>query len=619
MSAGPRRTRVGALRPSALMHTFGIGAVVDLPRLSVMLMGQDEWRLDGARSIEEPRLVAAIRTEAGMQSLRRLAAPPIADDSSPLSFRTLDASRLVGVPVAVFPRWLLCPVCRKLAPIESDLWDLRTDAMRPDRNRFVHRNCQKAKTPPVALPARFVVACENGHLDDFPWVAFVHETPPGEKTECPAKLRLDEIGPSGEAADIQVRCETCGKARRMSLAFGAENRAKLPMCSGANPHLRERGEECTHHMRAMLLGASNAWFPVARSALSLPSDVDPVADEVAKKWETLKLATSLEVVTAFRAAGTITGFEGVTDDELFAAIQAHSAMDDGPAEASIRGPEWRLLTTPQRPTNRDFSARDMAVPEGFADLIERVVLLDRLREVQALLGFTRVEAPYEEDQEVGWTRLSRAPADWLPAAEVHGEGIFVQLKEEALLEWEDRPDVRERREEFLSAHVAWRNRRSIENPYSGFPGMRFVLVHSLAHALMRRLALECGYSQSSIRERIYALPPGVDDGPMAGFLLYTSAPGSEGTLGGLVALGEPAQLGRHLAGGLRDMALCASDPLCADHAPDGEGISLHGCACHACLFAPETSCERGNRYLDRAVLQPLVTGLDLALFDRMKV
>ena len=161
-----------------------------------------------------------------------------------------------------------------------------------------------------------------------------------------------------------------------------------------------------------------------------------------------------------------------------------------------------------------------------------------------------------------------------------------------------------------------RERRRIPDPAAGYPGLRMVLVHTIAHALMRRLALECGYSQASIRERLYALPAEDPYGPMAGILLYTAAPDSEGTLGGLVALGEPEELARHLRGALRDAGLCASDPLCAEHAPDREGITLHGAACHACLFAPETSCERGNRYLDRAVLTELITALDIGFLPR---
>lgn len=130
----------------------------------------------------------------------------------------------------------------------------------------------------------------------------------------------------------------------------------------------------------------------------------------------------------------------------------------------------------------------------------------------------------------------------------------------------------------------------------------------------RQVALECGYTVASIRERIYALPPTDEDGPMAGVLLYTAAADSEGTLGGLVSLGEPHILGRHIAAALDAMRLCASDPLCAEHTPLTEPQTLHGAACHACLFAPETSCERGNKYLDRSLLIPTIDQEALSFF-----
>lgn len=102
---------------------------------------------------------------------------------------------------------------------------------------------------------------------------------------------------------------------------------------------------------------------------------------------------------------------------------------------------------------------------------------------------------------------------------------------------------------------------------------------------------------------------------MAGILIYTAAPDSEGTLGGLVRLGEPGLLGRHIDCALDAMRLCTSDPLCAEHNPPQDGLTLHGASCHACLFSPETSCERGNRYLDRSVLVETVERSDLAFFN----
>ena len=102
---------------------------------------------------------------------------------------------------------------------------------------------------------------------------------------------------------------------------------------------------------------------------------------------------------------------------------------------------------------------------------------------------------------------------------------------------------------------------------------------------------------------------------MAGILIYTAAADSEGTMGGLVSLGETATLGRHLDQALEDLELCTSDPLCAESTPEREFLSLHGAACHACLFAPETSCERGNRYLDRSALVPTVERSEWAFFN----
>jgi hypothetical protein len=143
--------------------------------------------------------------------------------------------------------------------------------------------------------------------------------------------------------------------------------------------------------------------------------------------------------------------------------------------------------------------------------------------------------------------------------------------------------------------------------------MRYVLLHSFSHAVIRQLSIECGYTTASVGERIYH-QDGADGEPMAGVLIYTSAADSEGTLGGLCALGETKKLGRHLDQALERVGLCASDPLCAEHLPNVD-TSLHGAACHACSFLPETSCERGNKYLDRSVLVATVERPDFGFFE----
>jgi hypothetical protein len=236
----------------------------------------------------------------------------------------------------------------------------------------------------------------------------------------------------------------------------------------------------------------------------------------------------------------------------------------------------------------------------------RIVDSDLMRE----LGDPTEMGEFPEEQRAP---LSRTDPKWVPTSEVRGEGVFLQFSEPAIEKWIKK--TRERDREFFEAHRRWRQSRGLK-PDDGFPTMRYVLLHSLAHALIRQFALECGYTTASIRERIYSRPPGSDRDPMAGILLYTAAPDSEGTLGGLVALGETDALGRHLDQALEAMRLCASDPLCAEHHPIQDGLTLHGAACHAYLFLPETSCERGNKYLDRSVLGATVESNRLAFFPR---
>ena len=233
--------------------------------------------------------------------------------------------------------------------------------------------------------------------------------------------------------------------------------------------------------------------------------------------------------------------------------------------------------------------------------------------MNALVGFTRVEAPEEgadESEQPAMASLCHGLPDWVPASQVHGEGIFLKISEDAINAWEDLPQVRDIDRLIYQGHRGWRNSRKL-NPDKGYPGVRYVLLHTLAHLLIRELALECGYNAASIRERIYADDEG--DKPQAGLLIYTAAADSDGTLGGLVELGRPENLGRLLTQALERAQICSSDPLCAEHNPENDR-SLHAAACHACALVAETSCERGNRYLDRALVVPTLERSGAAFF-----
>ena len=616
--------RVGEIRPSQLMFTYGVGAVIDLPKLSVLVAGLEDWSdaPQHAQPISEERLLGAVRQ--ALPSVSRLLGAPAAGDSGP-KFEPFGGDAGVGVGVIPFPRWLLCPLCRSLAPLESGLFELRHNPYHPDRSAYRHVNCGKTKSPPEVVPARFVVACEDGHLDDFPWIAFVHRGPGCAEP----KLSLRETGPGGEVSAMVVRCSTCEQERSLAQAFGQEQREKLPLCRGRRPHLRDYDPEgCRRHVRPLILGASNLWFPSVISLLAIPGAGDARDQWVADHWAILNAVKELSGIALLRLVGKLGPLAELEDEAIWAAIERHRArlaegVDVDAATADLKTPEWRMLIAPeQAPSGNDFRLRAASVPTGYGGQLRQVVLAERLREVRALVGFTRLDALDELADEAGQVGvravrtapLSRHAPRWVPANEVRGEGIFIQLSEAAVLEWEQRPAVRAREAQFQEAHAAWRAARGIVPSEAGFPGIRYVLVHTLAHLLMRQLALESGYAAPSIRERIYARPAGDDEGPMAGLLIYTAAPDSEGTLGGLVALGKPEALERHLDGCLEAARLCASDPLCAERPPDQSGQTLHAASCHACGFAPETSCERGNKYLDRSLVVPTIERDDLAFF-----
>ncbi len=613
-SSTMRKSEVGELRPSQVLTTFGIGSLVDLPNLSVMVMGLESWPDSYSTEIGEERLLLSAQKVLGPQ-LKRLLAAPRGPDTIGAQTNWFDESRQVGVPVAPFPRWLVCSKCRLLAPLSSGLFEPKAVAYRPDKACFVH-NCTTQGRAPTAVPARFLVACNKGHLDDFPWLEFVHRNP----TDCNGPLKLYEIGASGEASDVEVKCDKCGVSRRMAEAFGRDNQKNMPACRGRRPHLRDIDQKVCDvpHVQPILQGASNSWFSVMISALSVPQATDKLAQMVEENWAVLEKAQSREVVTAFRAIGQLKDFGKYTDADIWSAVEKkRQGGDQGTDEPSdLKSPEWEVFANPtSAQESKFFKLRAVDPPDDFTKFFEKIVLVEKLREVRALIGFTRIESPREFDSPLDVPperrmRLSRRDPTWIPASETRGEGVFFQFSEKAIEKWVTK--TKKYGEEFFEGHKRWRASKNLPNPESGFPGLRFILLHTFAHAVIRQLAVECGYTTASISERIYSRSP-ADGEPMAGVLIYTSAPDSEGTLGGLCALGEPNKLGRHLHQAFDKMSLCASDPLCAEHDP-GNGDKLHGAACHACSFLPETCCERGNKYLDRSVLVKTLERDDLAFF-----
>ncbi|HEY5857372.1 MAG TPA: DUF1998 domain-containing protein [Aldersonia sp.] len=602
-------TRIGNIRPSHLVSTAGIGAVVDLPSMSVVVRGTDSWSAVRQEVLHEPRLLEQVRRALGDQVVALKTAPwdPDADD---------DPWTRVGVPVAPFPGWVRCPACFRLGPLHgSDQFGVYHKwGRRPDLAKIVHTGCgrqttTREKNKRACVPARFLVTCQRGHLDDFPYFEFVHAT--GGRPPCgEPKLKMRDSASTLQPL-VTISCESCGARANIQKASGRDGSANLPRCRGRHPHL-QTFEPCGQPVRMIVLGASNLWFSVTASALHLPQagGIDEIIDQ---NWSLLEHLPREVVPQIIAGMEQLRGLRDVPADQLGQAIEKRrDRADVRQPDTDLLDAEWDLLSRPTtEKQDEDFRAvPNDEVPNGYANLIDQVVRVSRLREVQALAGFTRLSAPERGDlQPRNLVRLRNGPANWVPAVEQRGEGIFLEFHEGRLRDWEAKAGGSPRIEALRAAHTAAKIAVG-EDPQLHLRVLRFLLVHTLSHVLIRQVSLECGYSSASIRERLYLGRPGA---PTAGLLLSTAASDSEGTLGGLVSLGETKHLKRLLDAAMHDAQRCSSDPLCNEHTPTRESPSLHLAACHACLFVSETSCETNNKWLDRGVLVDLGDGLAFPL------
>ncbi len=593
-----RPGRVGTQRPSGFMFTAGIGGLIDLPHMTVIVDGLDRWDIQHSRVVEEARLLAAVRHRLGDQ-VAEMRTPPHLPETDDLFG---DWSR-VGVPVSPFPRWLRCTnrTCQRLGTMDSGLFELDFKTVNMEGSQFRHKHCRTpgGRLDSRAIAVRFVFACENGHLDDFPFDYFVHG--PAGTCAIPS-YQIEDFG-QGLSPTVRVTCNGCQKSRLMVAAFARDAAAHLPACRGRNPHLGTfDSTPCRARPRAMILGASNLWFPQILTSLYLPEQGGDLPTLVRDNWHYLDKVKDVEQVALVVQFPDLQGLVGFPPEQILAAINAR--REPGPttdAEPDLKKPEWDAFTAPIHglaPGDSDFRLRPVDPPDGYPQ-ITRVVQVERLREAKAFVGFTRI-GPFDPETPGGpkSPKLTRGNLTWIPAVEGRGEGIFIQLDEPHVADWETRTRDSGCLDLLIDAN---RNRnRALGRPdMHGWPGERGVLLHTLAHALIRQVALDCGYAAASLTERIYA---GSSGDPHAGILIYTTAADTEGTLGGLVALAEPSNLKRLLDAALRHANHCSADPLCAEHQPNGDTGVINGAACHLCTYTAETSCESNNRYLDRRTL-----------------
>ena len=541
--------------------------------------------------------------------------PPISDSGA---FATLD-----GIRCFIFPKWF---VCERTEPGSTPIDRRRRlvpwqDLAANGRRRYTFDDGKASDVTPI----RFVCACEKGHLQDIDWRRVVHGP-----DKCQEPMWVEEKGTSADPADTAVIC-ACGKRLSLQDLFQP---GRLGSCVGERPWLLDRDPNgCGEKLKLLTRTATNTYFPQVLTVISLPAEEDALSAIVQTLEGVLKEAQSaVNIGQAKKYNPSVASALGAyADTDIFDRLQRiregaqaqsnlkpkQSEFDifaSGRAEIGQNTPDAKLYcqTLP-----RNTWENDHLYPS-----VRNLVAVHRLREVSCLYGFTRFEAaPTSTDGDIEDIGLAVRGApisdgtDWLPAVEQFGEGLFVHFDEREILKWLCSERVLGRQARLLHGFEKWAIRYGTSAPR--YPGTAYYLLHSLSHALMQEIALDCGYPASSLKERVYA--HSATQGGMVdrcGLLIYTASAGAQGTLGGLVSIAP--RFSETLTAALRRAEICSNDPICADHEPDGHtgDRATHGAACHSCLLVAETSCEARNLFLDRALLVPTMSGVGTEFFSR---
>lgn len=578
---------VGSIRQTQLITTFGCGAIVDLIDASVIIGGTNFWK-----HVDNPDYQLNEVNLERMLGIKYFVKPKMEDKVENTFVKSRD------IPAFNFPETFICQKCGRVDSYKN----------------FKLGNKLKCKcNGNTIIPSRFVIACTNGHIEDFPYGWWVHR---GDSDSCKNHdIRMFQNTDTGGLESIVIYCKSCKSARTMAGSV-SRNAFAGYKCKGNRPWLRDYDKnQCNEVMRTVQRGSTNIYFPQHASSLSIP----PWSDKVQKKLNDIaRLLTDVKpdddlmiyhLIKTYNLANKLNCTENEVAEQIYIRLKAINEPMKITANEVLYD-EYRAFM--QGINNfEDFQTYEEEVPSSLDEYIDKLILAPKLREVMALVGFRRIK-PLDENavDDGNYSPISNKKMEWLPAIELNGEGIFIKFNEEKLQQWERKATVQRR------IKIMADNMKENGLNYAKF-SIRYVLLHTIAHLLIHQLVLECGYSTSSLKEKIYS--SFTDDKKtytMSGILIYTATPDSEGSLGGLVYQGGTERLEKMFLDMLDKASWCSSDPICIQSR--GQGLnSLNLAACHSCTLLPETSCEYRNLLLDRGTVVGSLEEKEIGFFNEL--
>ena len=620
-----------SVRASQAVLQYGVGAMVDFRDRTLMTAAPEYWG-NSIIKVRDERLERILHVDYfGKPS-----------DS--------DGSRFAeGISYVRFPEWYFCPSCRNFKPIGEWVKDYRKKL--PKKAEEDPHMIQTMKCPSCyqeLVVARLVVACSDGHIDDFPWVKWVHcQSFGGSKPVCDnPKLTITTSSSASEGLEgLTLKCG-CGAIASLRGAFDPDMFKELDekhgyrydfRCTGKHPWKHKTGA-CAHlkYPKVLQRGSSSVYFPVTESSLVIPPYSSMVTTKIQDSTEYDNYKNSLadaiaapipeEAKVAWKEqilekyAQKIAQETAIPLEKVVGILKRKSAAQEdeeySTASVKYRSEEYEAIsgeTVLESEDYGEFLREGVNIEEYNLPFLKSISLIHKVREVQALIGFTRlkpVDSTDEPNSKGVIVPVKEPSTNWYPAYDVRGEGIFIEFDGAAIDRWRsENIAVAERvetlNENYKKSFIGQNHPREITS--------KFLLLHTISHLLIKQLSFECGYGIASLKERIYC-SEAADGKEMAGILIYTACGDSEGTLGGLVRQGRADTFPKIFNKAIENARTCSNDPVCSLSQGQGRD-SLNLSACYSCALIPETSCEEFNSFLDRGVVIGTFDNPNLGFFQ----
>lgn len=624
-----------SVRASQAVLQYGVGAMVDFRDRTLMTAAPEYWG-DSITQIHDERLEKILHVDY-------FGKPGDKDD----------AKFIEGISYVRFPEWYFCPSCRRFKPIGE--WVKEYRVKNPQKAEKDPHMIQMMKCPKCfqeLVVARIIIACQDGHIDDFPWVKWVHcQNFGGEKPVCyKPELTITTSSSASEGLEgLTLKCLTCGANASLRGAFDPDMFLELDKktnfrydfrCTGNHPW-KHKKESCKHpeYPKVLQRGSSSVYFPVTESSLVIPPYSNIVTTKIqdsaayAEYRSTLAALLSTtglptETIELLRNTQTQTYAQKIAQEtaiplkKVVGVLKRKNASteDEEYSTASVkyRAEEYEAITGEtivEAEDYGDFLRESVNMADYDLPCLKSISLIHKVREVQALIGFTRLK-PVDLTDEPGSqgviVPVKEPSTNWYPAYDVRGEGIFIEFDSSAIDRWRsenkalaERVDILN--ENYQKSFISQNHMREITS--------KFLLLHTISHLLIKQLSFECGYGIASLKERIYC-SEAAEGKEMSGILIYTACGDSEGTLGGLVRQGRADTFPKIFNKAIENARTCSNDPVCSLSQGQGRD-SLNLAACYSCTLIPETSCEEFNTFLDRGVVVGTFDNPNFGFFQGM--